>query len=345
MSQRMIAVCIAVPSLLVLAVLALAVPLPYAVYSPGPTFDVLGKDVNEAELIQVDGHKVYRDGGQIRFTTVQSSPRGEHLSLGALLSRWADPDRAVVPYDVAHPEDQTAEDEEIEGAISMVTSQDTAVAVALREMGEEVTTAVQVAHVAEDGPAFESLQVRDIFVKVDGKRVTKPEDVIEGVGEHEPGDPVEFLIERDHKRMTVRIPPEEVEGEPKIGVHLGTGYEFPFDVSITVDQSIGGPSAGLMFSLAIYDTLTPGSLTGDEVIAGTGELFDDGAVGPIGGIEQKIAGAEESGARLFFVPPDNCGDVVGLDPELELVKAKTMHDARLALEAWAEDPDAELPRC
>ena len=66
-----------------------------------------------------------------------------------------------------------------------------------------------------------------------------------------------------------------------------------------------------MFSLAIYDTLTPGSLTDGEIIAGTGELADDGSVGPIGGIEQKIAGAEDAGAELFFVPKDNCADVEG----------------------------------
>ena len=132
---------------------------------------------------------------------------------------------------------------------------------------------------------------------------------------------------------------------PRIGISLGIGYDFPFDVSIKVDPAIGGPSAGLMFSLAIYDTLTPGSLTDGETIAGTGELRDDGSVGPIGGIEQKIAGAEDAGAELFFVPRDNCGDVDGLDPDLTLVKATSMHKALEALEAWADDRDADLPSC
>jgi PDZ domain-containing protein len=345
MSQRMIAVCLAVPLLIALTVVAAAVPLPYAAYSPGPTFDVLGKNADSAELVQVSGHKAYRDDGQIRFTTVQSTPRERRLTLFEAIARWAEDDQAVVPYDVAHPDDRTAEDEKIEGQISMVTSQDTAVAVALREMGEKVTTAVQVAHVDEDAPASDVLQVRDIFVEVDGKRVRSGDDVVAGVQAHEPGEPVEFVIERDHERRTVEVDTVERDGEARIGVSLGLGYEFPYDVTISVDPNIGGPSAGLMFSLAVFDTLTPGSLTGGGIVAGTGELFDDGTVGPIGGIEQKIAGAEDAGAQLFFVPPDNCGDVAGLDPDLELVRAATMHDAREALEALVDDHDAELPRC
>lgn len=345
MSQRTIAVLIAAPLLLVLGVLAAFTPLPYAAYSPGPTFDILAKDQNEAELIQVAGHKTYRDDGEIRFTTVRSTSRFDDLGLADLLGRWLDPDQAVVPYDVAHPPDQTAEDDEIRGAVSMVTSQDVAVAVALEELGEKVTPKIQVAYVDKESPAFGELRVRDKFLEVDGEPVKRSEDIVQAVRRHGPGDPVELLMERGGERFTAEIEPREVDGEMRIGVTLGLGYEFPFEVSIKVDPSIGGPSAGLMFSLAVYDTLTPGSLTDGEVVAGTGEIAPDGTVGPIGGVEQKIAGAEDADAELFFVPADNCVDVADLDPDLRLVKATTMHQARLALEKWAENRDAELPAC
>ena len=115
-------------------------------------------------------------------------------------------------------------------------------------------------------------------------------------------------------------------------------------MSVKIPEKISGPSAGLMFSLAVYDTLTPGSLTDGEVVAGTGEIRPDGSVGPIGGIDQKIAGAARDGAELFLVPPDNCPDIAGVDSDpMRLVMAKTMHSARVALETWAEDPDADLP--
>ena len=121
---------------------------------------------------------------------------------------------------------------------------------------------------------------------------------------------------------------------------------FPFEVSVNIDPSIGGPSAGLMFSLGIYDTLTPGSLTGGETVAGTGTIDATGKVGPIGGIQQKIAGARAAGAELFLVPPDNCGDAVGAaNGDMRLVKAASMHTAVEAIETWADDPDADLPTC
>lgn len=344
MSQRMIAVCIAAPLLLVLAVVALAVPLPYAAYSPGPTYDILGKDQNEAELIQVDGHRVYRDGGQLRFTTVRTTPNGDRLTLGEALTRWLDRDDAVIPYDIAHPPDTTAQQEQQQGAVDMVTSQDAAIAVALHEMGISVTPRIEVAAVDEGMPAAQKLQVRDIFVKADGAKVETAQDIVDAVSAHGPGDPVHLVMLRNGKRLDVDIEPVDKDGSPKVGVTLGVGYQFPFQVRINVPEEIGGPSAGLMFSLAVYDTLTPGSLTGGHVIAGTGEIAPDGKVGPIGGIQQKIAAADDAGAELFFVPPDNCADVKGLDPDLQLVKADTMHDARVALDDFTSGDD-DLPHC
>lgn len=345
MSQRLIAVCIAGPLALILGGIALSVPLPYASYSPGPTFDVLGKDADEAEFVQVDGHKAYYDEGQIRFTTVIASSNGDKLSLGDALARWLDPDKAVVPYDVVHPPQQSAEDEKAQGAIQMTTSQDVAKAVALTELGYDIPSAVQVSYVDPEGPAHDKLLVRDIFREVDGRPVTKAEEIVAAVKKHEDLTNVEFKIQRGEDELMVRVKPEVDEGAPRVGVSLGMGYEFPFDIKLRVDQSVGGPSAGLMFALAIYDTLTPGPLTGGATIAGTGELLPDGRVGPIGGIAQKVAGAQDAGAELFFVPKDNCPDVAGLDPDLRLVKATTMHEARLALEKWVEDRDAELPTC
>lgn len=345
MNQRLIAACIAAPLVLILGGLTLAVPLPYASYSPGPTFDILSQDADEAEVIQVDGHETYYDDGQIRFTTVLASSFGDRLALGDAISRWLDRDKAIVPYDVVHPPDSSAEAELAEGAIQMTTSQDLAKAAALTELGYELKTAVQVAAVDPDGPAQDKLLPGDLIRKVDGNAANSADEVVTAVKGHEDGSLVEFRIQRDDRELTVRVLPEQVDGSPRIGVSVGTGFEFPFDITLRVDPSVGGPSAGLMFALAIYDTLTPGSLTGGAVVAGTGELRGDGSVGPIGGIQQKIAGAEAAGAKLFFVPADNCPDVADLDPDLRLVKAETVHDARLALEAWAADPDADLPAC
>jgi len=165
------------------------------------------------------------------------------------------------------------------------------------------------------------------------------------------GASVTFVVLRDGQRREVRIVPEPSEDDPDkqaVGVVVGASYDFPFDVSVEIDENIGGPSAGLIFSLAVYDTLTPGSLTGGAAISGTGTIAEDGSVGPIGGIQQKIVAAADSGAELFLVPPDNCesATAVELDEEdMRLVKAPTMHSAVESIRTYVDDPDATLPSC
>jgi PDZ domain-containing protein len=132
-------------------------------------------------------------------------------------------------------------------------------------------------------------------------------------------------------------------------VYVGTGFDFPFQVRLGLDDSIVGPSGGLVFAMSVYDTLTPGSLTGGHDIAGTGTISPDGAVGAIGGIQQKIAGAAAAGAELFLVPPANCAEALGAPAdalkELRLVRAPTLTSALKSVTTYADDPSADLPSC
>ena len=143
--------------------------------------------------------------------------------------------------------------------------------------------------------------------------------------------------------VRVSVTPTIIDGVQRVGIRIGTGFELPFDVSVNIDDSIGGPSAGLMFSLAIYDTLTPGSLTGGQIVAGTGTIDEQGNVGPIGGIQQKIVGAREAGAQLFLVPPDNCADALErrTTATMRLVKAITMHAAAAGHREVGQGPRRE----
>jgi PDZ domain-containing protein len=133
----------------------------------------------------------------------------------------------------------------------------------------------------------------------------------------------------------------------RIGVTLGEAYNPPFDVNIDLGQEIGGPSAGLMFSLAIYDKLTPGALTGGRYVAGTGTIDASGKVGPIGGIQQKLAAAEHAGAEVFLTPAKDCDHAVTspFADDLELIKIATIDDAINGLEALDNGDDADVPRC
>ncbi len=355
MNQRLIAALVAVPAVLGLLVFAAFQGLPFATFAPGGTIDVLGDDGNDAEVVQIDGRQVYRDVGQLRMTTVRVSPAGDppssaYLSLGELMATWFDGDEAVYPYSSVHQDGETAQSNREAGAVQMATSQDDAVFVALSEDGIDVPQVLQVAEVTPDMPSEGVLEVGDFLQSINGVDVADDTELRTEIQKAPPGEEISIGIERDGVTKTVGVVPveETIRGRPRllIGVTPGYDYVFPFDVRINISDNIGGPSAGLVFSLAVYDTITPGSLTGGARVAGTGEIAPDGSVGPIGGIQQKIAGARAEGTDLFLVPEDNCSDALGADNgDMQLVRASTMHEVRLALEAYAADNEAEMPSC
>ena len=354
MTQRTLAVAFAIPLLAALLLVAIVVPVPFASYSPGPTFDVLGESDGQ-ETIQVNGAKTYRDDGEIRMTTVSVTLEGNYQNVFEVMSDWLNPDKAVYPYDIVHPRGSTRASEQAEGQIQMVSSQDNAVAAALRELNYPVESALEVLSISTGTPADGALAVRDILLSIDGIELTPDKEgqqaLLDTISRAKDGQKLNIEVLRDGKKQTVPVGTREVtdkDGKParQIGISLGLGFIFPFTVSVKIDDNIGGPSAGLVFSLAIYDTLTPGSLTGGEEIAGTGELDSEGNVGPIGGIQQKIVGAREAGAELFLVPRANCADALGASPgDMRLVRADTMPEALHAVQDWVKDPKADLPSC
>jgi PDZ domain-containing protein len=193
--------------------------------------------------------------------------------------------------------------------------------------------------------------VRDRIESIGGMRTPDVDAVFDAVGEVEPGEDVVVEVRRKgaSRRVTLTAAPYPGDkGRALIGIFPGIGYDFPFEVSVGIDEGIGGPSAGLVFALAVYDALTPGGLTGGTDVAGTGTIDDKGKVGPIGGIQQKILGARRDGATLFLVPPDNCDAALSApvdDDEITLVPTATLGDAIDVVQSYADNPDAELPRC
>ena len=345
MTQRTLAGLLAAPLLIALWVAAASEPLPYVTYEPGLTVNVLG-DRGGQQIIQVAGHQTYADGGQLRMTTVYvSQPRPAEVTLAQLVKDWVNRDDAIYPYDAIYQPRETQASSQKQGHAEMVSSQDAATAAALEELGYDVVS-VKVSKVYAHTPAQGRLEVGDVLEKVDGTPVTSLAQVTQAVQSSGAGRPVHFVVRRDGKQTEVTVTPQEDKGVPRVGVGLSPDLHFPFEVSVKIDPNIGGPSAGLMFSLGIYDVLTPGSLTDGQTIAGTGTIDEAGNVGPIGGIQQKIAAARDAGAKLFFVPPDNCADALGAqNGDMRLVKAATMHDAVEALKTWTADHDAALPTC
>ena len=204
----------------------------------------------------------------------------------------------------------------------------------LKELGIPVERFVVVDATEKGAPADGRLLAGDRIVSVDGTPVRETDEVAAQVRKHRPGEQVEFVVERSGERRTEKIGTiTGPDGGPLVGVRMRGEVKFPFQVDITVGD-VGGPSAGLMFSLAIYDKLTPGALTGGLSVAGTGTITADGKVGAIGGIQQKMIGAREHGATIFLTPAENCQAAREAVPDgLRLVKVETLRGAIQALDA------------
>jgi Lon-like protease len=350
MNRRSLASLLVFSLLVLLLATAVFVPVPYVTEGPGPTVNVLGKPGGKP-IISVRGHQTYPTQGDLRLTTVSVTNPTHRIGLGEALAAWFDGARAVYPRDVIYPPDQSAEDVETQSAVEMVSSQDTAIAAALHELGYKLPLRVEIVDVTKGAPADGHLLTRDRVVKVNGQTITDVSQVSKAIQTSGVGKPATFVVRRDGAAKTVTITPKASADDPQkaaVGVQIQPGYDFPFDVAVRLADDIGGPSAGLIFSLGVYDTLTPGSLTGGTDIAGTGTITGKGRVGPIGGIQQKIVAAADAGAKLFLVPPDNCDDALHADvkkDEIRLVKATTMHSAVESLKTYARDKSADLPSC
>lgn len=331
--------------LVILAAGLTFVGLPYVILSPGPATNILG-EVDGKPLLGVEGTRTYPTEGALEFTTVAfDGGPGRRVTVYDLLEAWLRDDVDAAPQEYYFPPDVSEDDVEAENAELMNESQVIAAATALRALGREVPMAVGIAGVPADGPADGIIEKGDVILAVDGTEAADPAAVRAAVLAHEPGEDVQVRLRRDGQERTVTVRAGDAEGRAVIGVLLRTEYDLPIEVTINTGR-VGGPSAGLMFSLAIYDVLTPGALTGGKQIAGTGTIEDDGSVGPISGIRQKLVGAREAGAEWFLSPADDCADAVGHVPEgMTLVKVTTFEDARTSVEAIADGDTADLPQC
>lgn len=321
------------------------VPLPYVVLQPGPVSNTLGQ-LDGKDIIQVKGATAYPAKGALDFTTVRvvGGP-GVRVNVFDLAEAALRKDYEIFDREEVYPEATTREEIQQETAAEMVDSQEVAAAIALRETGRVVPERVLVSQVPEGSPSQGVLEPGDEFVSVAGTPTGDAAAVQAAVRAQKAGERVAVVVRRKGQKKTVSVPTRDNRGTTIIGVLLGRDYELPVDVTITAG-GVGGPSAGTMFALAVYDVLTPGDLTGGKHIAGTGTLEPDESVGPIGGIRQKLTGARDGGADYFLAPLENCAEVEGYVPDgLTVVRIGSFDDAVGAVRAIAADQADSLPTC
>jgi PDZ domain-containing protein len=337
-------------SVIVLSCVAFLVPVPYVTMKPGPAFNTLGEFEGKPMFTFGGDVKTYDDTkGTLDFTTVSVSREESRLSIFDAVSTYFSDDTAVVPKSFVYRDGESQKQSDAEGAAQLTSSKDNSRVAALRAAGYTVPEIPLVKSVDKNGAAAGTLHKDDEILAVDGTTMTTAEQVVRAVGKLDPGDTVTLKVRRKGETRSYDIvtrPDAKDPKKPRVGVGLGSRFDYPVKITNNVGSTIGGPSAGTMFALAIYDRLTPGPLTGGLRVAGTGEISPEGVVGPIGGIRQKIAGAAHDDVEVFLVPADNCAEALdGDDHGLTLVKISTLKGAIDALKKLADDPKAEVPRC
>jgi len=313
--------------------------LPVVALSPGPAEDVLAR-------VKITGRTpVYESKGDLYLTSVGID---DDVRFYEALLDLANRDVQMLPRSDLYPEDESPQEIDRQNTVDMDTSKMNATVVALRELGYEIKPSrTQIQEVGRDAPATGKLRVADEILRVDGHKVHGIDEVREAIAKHRPGDEVTVRVRRERADLDVTVGTRAAGDEPdraQIGIVLRELFDhLPVDVKIDT-EGIGGPSAGLMFTLSIIDKLTKEDLTGGRRIAGTGEIFLDGRVGRIGGIGEKLVAARRQGATVFLVPEGNCAEARRVAPDgLRLVKVANLHDALTYLRQRSASADG--PGC
>ncbi len=311
-----------------LGVVAWNVELPYLAYSVGPVSDA-------ADTVVAEEVEVYPPQGELLLLTVLQ----QDVNIFEAVIAGFDPTIDLVRKEAVRRVGETDEEYRNRVLQQMDDSNYRAIAVALEYLGYElVPTEVVINDIVVGVPAGEALELGDTILSVNGDPVTELGDVVSALEGFEVGDVIDLTVERDGEVLDLGVELAEREdepGTPMIGVVLGQLTETPFPISLH-SGDVGGPSAGLMHTIAIIDSLTEVDLTGGRVVAGTGTIDLDGNVGSIGGIRQKVVAAEAAGAELILVPEGNL-EAARTAPRqaIEIVPVATLADAIDFLEGLA----------
>ncbi|NBO45738.1 MAG: PDZ domain-containing protein [Actinobacteria bacterium] len=334
--------------LVVLAAVAAFIPVPFVALAPGPTFNTIGS-YSGTPLVTIAKQTTYPTTGHLDLVTIRETggPQGG-LDLLTAIRGWFDPHVEVVPRSVLFPPDATAQQVRQEHKEQFADSQGEAVAAAMAYLKIPTKTRVVAGTVSVDGPSAKLIDPGDEIVSINSKVVATPSDVLTTIRPLPIGSKVTVLVRTGTAKRTVSVTTREHPAHPGrsyIGVGVGTVATPPFPVTFEL-SSVGGPSAGMMFALGLIDKLTPGPMTGGLFIAGTGTIDTRGNVGPIGGIAQKMVGAQRSGATVFLAPAENCDEVVGHIPKgMTVVKVSTLTEAVTAVTKAGQGHLTGLPSC
>ena len=321
-------------------------PAAFALAGPGPTFDTLGEHKGEP-LVQISGAPTYDSTGELRLTTVSvSDASNTPFTVGRVLSGWVSPKQYVVPKEWVFGTPEEADKVAEQSQSDWISSQESATVAALEELGQPVPAVISVAAVPADAAANGYIEKGDIIVAIDGDDIKTYADMMDAMHAKKPGDSITVTVVRHGTRAEQTFAlGDDGSGNAIMGIYVDPKFVLPIDVTVAID-SVGGPSAGLMFSLGIMDKLTKDDELNGAKVAGTGTISVSGDVGPIGGIRMKMWGAHDAGSKFFLAPVENCTEVVGNIPDgLHVFSVDTLGDAYNAIIAIGKGDTSSLSTC
>jgi PDZ domain-containing protein len=338
--------------LVVVLIAGFVIHLPYVIISPGEATPL------DKHVITVNGAPTYGHNGNVLFLTVRVS--NHDPTVWRLVTSWLDPDRDIVKRGNAVGCLSDSENTTINARL-MQQSQDDAKKVALTRLGYTVDAEpprITVIEVCAGAPAYHKLMAGDRVLAVDDQPITQLADVGPLVQRHHPGEPATVTYSRNGVTQTATVVTGRTtdRGQKCTAARAGTSgtaclgistqafvpYHYPIDVKIDTER-VGGPSAGLAFTLAIIDDLTPGNLTGEKRVAVTGTIDSDGKVGPVGGVEQKAITARHNDVSLMIVPRQEVKDARAGAGRLRVVGVGTLDEALAALQRAGGSPVPPAP--
>lgn len=312
---------------LLVAVLSF-LPAQFAIGSPGTTYDTLS-EVDGVPLVEIGGAPTYPTTGELRLTTVEVS-RGSSaaFTLGPVIRAWLSSSQYAVPEENVFGSPDERDEFEEQSQQAWISSHEAAAVAALTALGEPVPATLEVAQVDQASHATGKLQQGDVIVAVNGQQALTFSDLADALAGVPAGDEISVDFLRAGQEQSVSFATlDDGDGGSLMGLWIDPQFDMPIDVTVQID-SVGGPSAGLMFSLAIMDLLTESDELNGARIAGTGTINADGDVGPIGGIIMKMHGALDDGAEYFLAPALNCPEVLGNVPAgLSVFSVETLEEA------------------
>lgn len=279
---------------IIIVVLLAIQPIPYYVTMPGSAQEI-------DPFVDVEGAE--DEDGELMLVTVSM---GRANIVRYMFAKMRDYEHIFTEEEMLG--DADSEEYDYQQLQMMQNAQSSAIEVAYKRAGKDVSVVnngVIVLGIEDDMPVAKELQVGDVITGIDGQSITTADELINYVQTKTVGEVIEITCERNGKKETISSELQQIDdtGRVGLGIQIQTVSELETEPKVTIDtDEIGGPSAGMMFTLEIYDQLTEGDLAKGHKIAGTGTISSDGTVGPIGGIDQKVVAADKAGAEIFFAP-------------------------------------------